>query len=270
LTQSPHVTSEAPPQAALKHWRTFGAAEWSHVKEGVIGLVLGSLLPVGVFYVAFQTQGFSAAVLIVLGWSALVFAWHYRRTGGADVFSATTFALACVKAVAGLASQNTWLYLAWPSLENLVYGTSFFGSALLGKPLLALYAERLYPIPTAVRGSTAFRRAFLVASSAWLVGHGLRAVVRLWLLLHTPSVLADQLPAGFAPGLLTAGPTLSLAQYLIVDTVAGWPINVSLFAFSAWYPLRALRRAGYMTSPRPITAIDAVELAVEETAPTTV
>ncbi len=206
------------------------------------------MLPVALFYVAYQTWGFSAAVVLVLIWSALVFALHYRRTRGADVFSATTFGFACVKAGAGLLSQNTILYLAWPSLENIVYGTAFFGSALAGKPLLALYAERLYPIPPAVRQSAAFRRAFLVASSVWLVGHSLRAVVRLWLLANLP-----------------------LGLYLIADTVAGWPINVSLVAFTTWYPLRELRRAGFMNvMPQPIEVLDAVELVVEEAAPTTV
>jgi intracellular septation protein A len=236
---------ESPP--TLKHWRSFGAAEWRHVKDGALGLLLGSLLPVALFYVGYQVWGFSAAVVIVLVWSALVFTWHYRRTGGADVFSATTFGFACVKATAGLASQNTWLYLAWPSLENLVYGTAFFGSALLGRPLLALYAERLYPINSEVRASDAFQRAFLIVSAAWLVGHSLRAVIRLWLLAH-----------------------LSLELYLIADTVSGWPINVSLVAFTTWYPLRALHRAGYMTEPKALGTLDAVELAVEESAPTTV
>ncbi len=232
----------------LKHWRTFGAAEWTHVKEGAIGLGLGSLLPVAIFYVAFRTWGFSAAVIVVLTWSAAVFAWHYRRTGGGDVFSATTFAFACVKAGAGLLSQNPYLYLAWPSLENVIYGTAFFGSALLGRPLLALFAQRLYPIPPSVRQSATFRRAFLITSAAWLVGHTLRAVVRLWLLNNLP-----------------------LELYLIGDTVAGWPINISLATFTAWYPLRELRRAGFMSvAPREITALDAVELAVEEAAPTTV
>lgn len=232
----------------LKHWRSFGPGEWQHVKEGAIGLVLGSLLPVALFYVAYQTWGFSTAVVLVLTWSAIVFAFHYRRTHGIDVFSATTFVFACIKAAAGLVSQNTTLYLAWPSLENLVYGTAFFVSALVGKPLLALYAQRLYPIPPRVQDSPAFRRAFLVASSAWLVGHSLRAVVRLWLLAHLP-----------------------LGLYLIADTVAGWPINMALVAFTTWYPLRELRRAGFISvAPRPIDALDAVELAVEETAPTTV
>jgi hypothetical protein len=245
-------------QVRIKHWRTFGPEEWGHVKEGAVGVVLGSLLPVLFFYVAYRSWGFAAAVVVVLSWSATVFAWHYRRGRGADIFSATTFGFACVKATAGLVSQSALpdgapvsavtLYLAWPSLENVIYGTAFFASAVLGRPLLALYAQRLYPIPLRVRTSSTFRRAFLIASAVWLGGHGLRAVVRLWLLANLP-----------------------LELYLIADTVAGWPINVSLVAFTAWYPLRELRRAGFMSVARvPITAIDAVELAVEEAAPSTV
>jgi hypothetical protein len=245
-------------QLTIKHWRSFGVEEWGHVKEGLTGLVLGSLLPVGLFYVAYRTWGFSAAVVVVLSWSAGVFAWHYRRGRGADVFSATTFGFACVKATAGLVSQTAipegaplsavTLYLAWPSLENLIYGAAFFGSALLGRPLLALFAQRLYPIPPSVRSTSTFRRAFVIASAAWLCGHALRAVVRLWLLA-----------------------TLPLELYLIADTVAGWPINISLVAFTTWYPLRQLRRAGLVSAaPVALSAADAVELAVEEAAPSTV
>jgi hypothetical protein len=234
--------------ASIKHWRAFGPAEWGHVREGVLGLVLGSLLPVGVFYTTYRLFEFSAAVIAVLTWSLLIFIWHRRRTGGADVFSATTFVFACTKAAAGLFSQNPMLYLAWPSLENLIYGTAFFGSALLGAPLLALFAQRLYPIPPEVRATRAFRRAFIVTSAAWLIGHSLRAVVRLWLLFNLP-----------------------LELYLIADTVAGWPINGGLVAFTFWYPLRQLRRAGFMSvRPAPIAALDAVELGIEEAAPGTV
>src|SRR5207248_7552500 len=119
---------------------------------------------------------------------------------------------------------------------------------VLGRPLLALFAQRLYPIPASVRVSPTFRRAFLVVSAAWLCGHALRAVVRLWLLANLP-----------------------LEMYLIADTVAGWPINISLVAFTTWYPLRELRRAGLMSSiPPQLSVVDAVELAVEESSPSTV
>jgi intracellular septation protein A len=250
MTTPPASASEVSAQPSIKHWRTFGAAEWGHVREGILGLVLGSLLPVVLFYVGLRGWGFSEAVLMVLAWSGAVFVWHYRRTRGADVFSASTFGFACVKAAAGLVSQNQTLYLAWASVENIIYGVAFFGSAVLDRPLLALYAQRLYPIPAGVRRSGAFRRAFLITSAVWLGGHTLRAVLRLWLLLYL---------------------RLDLPLYLVVDTVVGWPINIWLFGFTAWFPLRELRQAGFMSvAPRPIGIIDAVELAVEESAPTTV
>ncbi|HEV7663367.1 MAG TPA: VC0807 family protein [Chloroflexota bacterium] len=235
-------------EPAIKHWRTFGAAEWGHVKEGALGLVLGSLLPVLLFYVTFRSLSFGPAVVAVLTWSTLIFVWHLRRTGGADVFSATTFGFACVKAAAGLVSGDTWVYLAWPSLENVIYGTAFFASALLGRPLLALYAQRLYPVPADVRTSRQFKRAFVITSAVWLVGHSVRAALRLWLLA-----------------------TLPLEVYLVADTVAGWPINATLVVFTTWFPLRQLRRAGFMSvRTREISAIDAIELVVEESVPTTV
>ncbi len=232
----------------IKHWRTFGTAEWGHVREGAIGLALGSLLPVVLFYVTYRTWGFQQAVAVVLIWSTGVFAWHWRRTGGPDVFSATTFAFACMKATAGAVSNNQMLYLAFPSVENLIYGLAFLISALLGKPLLALYAQRLYPIPHSVRATSTFRSAFIVVSLVWLCGHTVRGVVRLLLLV-----------------------TLPLELYLIADTVAGWPINATMVAFTAWYPLRRLHQAGFMSvQPAPLSALEAIELVVEEAEPETV
>jgi len=99
-----------------------------------------------------------------------------------------------------------------------------------------------------VRASSTFKRAFVVASGAWLVGHSVRGILRLWLLS-----------------------TLPLELYLIADTVAGWPINITLVAFTTWYPLRSLRRAGLMDAqPKQLSSMDTVELVVEETAPGTV
>lgn len=224
----------------LKHWRAFGPSEWGHVADGARGLVVGGLLPVALFYGTLRLWSFPAAVLVVLGWSAAVFAWHRRRTGGADVFSASTFGFAGLQAGVGLLSGDPTTYLAVPSLENLVYGTAFLGSALLGRPILALYARRLYPVPGAVRATAAFRHAFLVVSLGWFVGLGLRAAVRLWLLFNLP-----------------------LETYLVVNTLAGWSFSLTLVLFTIWYPLRALGRADLIAG-RP--ALEGLE-AVEEAAP---
>jgi hypothetical protein len=223
--------------ARMKDWRAFGAEEWRHVKEGARGLALGSVLPVGIFYAGFRLWSFPAAVVAVLAWASLVFAWHRRSTGRADVFSASAFGFACLQAAVGLATQSPNAYLAVPSLENLVLGSVFFGSALFGRPLLAAYAQRLYPIPPNVRASRPFQRAFLVLSAAWFVVLCLRATLRLWML----SVLPIEI-------------------YLVANTVAGWPFNVGLVALTVWYPLRQLRRAGLVVD----APVGDVEEAVEE------
>lgn len=227
--------------AAVKHWRSFGDEEWRHVQSGAQGLLLGSVLPVFLFYIVYRGSpvtdpivaalgwsSFTAAIVVVLGWSALIFGLHRRRTGSADVFSALTFVFACLQALIGLVSQDPFLYLAAPSLENMLFATAFLGSAAAGRPILSLYAQRLYPIPLDVRRSAAYRRAFLVTSGVWFVGLTLRALLRLALLRVWS--------AGIIP----------LEWYLVVNTVSGWPINIFLVSFTVWFPLRALQRAGLM------------------------
>jgi intracellular septation protein A len=235
--------SAPQPNAAVqsaKHWRAFGREEWGHVRDGAVGLALGGVLPVALFYVGFRAFSFPVAVTAVLVWSAGVFAWHWRRTGGADVFSAATFGFACLQALVGLVSRSPALYLAWPTIENLLYGAVFFGSALAGHPLLGLYARRLYPLPPTVQDSPTFKRALLVVSALWLVGLGLRGAVRLVLLAILP-----------------------LEVYLVANTVAGWPFHAGLVILTVWYPLRALRHAGLLADAPPV--VGDVEEAVEET-----
>jgi intracellular septation protein A len=202
-------------------WYDFGGAEWAHVRDGAFDFALGTLVPVAGFYVAYRLLTFDAAVILILVWAGTILARHYWRTRELDVFSLTTLVLACVKAAAGLVSNDVRLYLVWPSIENLLYGTTFLVSAWLGHPVLALYARRLYPIPAAVTRSHTFRRGFVVASLAWAIVSLVRAGLRLWLVA-----------------------SLQVGLFLLVDSVIGWPMYMAMLWFSAWYPLHVLRRDG--------------------------
>lgn len=217
------VEVRAAEPFVLLEWYDFGPTEWAHVRAGVLSFFLGTVLPMGSFYLVYRVLTFQLAVLAVLTWALAVFAWHYWRAREFDVFSMTTVALACLKATAGVVSGSQTLYLVWPSMENLLYGSVFLGSALLGWPLLAVYAARLYPIPAAVTRMPAFRKGFLGASLAWAVGSCFRAALRVWLVGH-----------------------LSLETFLLVDSAIGWPVNLALIWFTAWYPLRTLEREGHL------------------------
>ena len=236
----PHLTQPDEP-LHLKHWRHFGRQEWRHVGDGIKGFLLGSALPLISFYAALKWWNLSGAVLVVLGWSAVVFVWHRRRTGQSDVFSAVTFGFAFLEAIVGLVSQNVFLYLATPTLKNLVFAIAFLISAWANRPIVGLYAQRLYPIPPGVRTAPAYQHAFRAASVVWAVGLSLRGATRIWLLT-----------------------TLPLELYLIVDnTLVGWSFSAVMISFTVWYPLRTLKRAGLMAAS-PVT-LDAVEVAEEVT-----
>jgi intracellular septation protein A len=209
--------------AEVLEWYDFGQAEWRHVTRGASDFVLGTVLPVGSFYLLYRLFSFPVAVLAVLVWTACVFTWHYWRTRTLDVFSLTTLVLACIKASAGVASGDVRLYLVWPSLENLFWAGVFLCSALLGRPLLGMYAQRLYPIPSDVSRSAEFQHGFLGASIAWALVSLLRASLRLWLVMN-----------------------LAVGVFLLVDSVIGWPVYAVLIWFSAWYPLRVLRQSGHV------------------------
>ena len=208
-------------QSELLEWYDFTQAEWTHVGRGALDFGIGTLAPVGGFYLLYRALNFQLAVFTVFGWAAAVFIWHVWRIRRVEVFSLTTMVLAGVKATAGLVSGDVRLYLLWPSLENIFYAIVFFGSAQLGRPLLAVYAQRLYPIPDGVRCSVAFRRAFFGASVAWAAVSVVRAGLRVVLVSH-----------------------LSFGTFLVVDSVIGWPMYAALLWFTAWFPLRTLRQAG--------------------------
>lgn len=233
---------------AVKHWRSFGPEEWAHVQEGAWGFFLGSVAPVLLYFLVRQALSFGAAVAAVLTWSALVFALHWRRTSGLDVFSAVTFGFACLQAFIGMLWRNEFLYLAAPSLENAVEGAVLLGSALLGRPIIALYVRRLYPFPPRIETVAVFKRAFLAVSLLWCVLLLLRAGVRLYLLT------------------LWQQGVLPLEWYLVANTVSGWPINITLAAFTFWWPLRALDRAGLMAE-LPTLGAREVEDALTDAAP---
>lgn len=215
-------TPDHAPDLSVRHWRDFRREDWLHVRGGVLGALFGTVLPLASFYAAYRLATFTLAVVLVLAWSLAVFLGHLRRTRRADIFSLTTMLLACLKAAAGLASQSLTLYLLWPSIENLIYAGVLLGSALLGRPVLAAYAERVYPIPASLRATPRFKAVMLRASAVWAGGNLLRAVTR-------PLLLAS----------------LTLAPFLAADTALSWVIGAAMVGFTVWYPLRALGiRAG--------------------------
>ena len=187
----------------------------------MLGLVLGSLLPVALFLRA-AIVGLSVAVTsLSWTWSAAVFrgttVGRAAPTSSAPPPSASP---AIIKATAGIVSQDQTLYLGWASPKIWSTASPFrIGSA--GPPLVA-GAVRPAPVPdpaerTAHRArfaahSSSRRQSGCAATACAILRCGYHAVPKVPDLLGVPG-------GGYGRG-------------------AGQSISRS-FAFTAWYPLRA-------------------------------
>jgi len=90
VSSPPALVDSVTPGAAsresgvLLEWYDFGRGEWRHVGQGALDFLLGSALPIGVFYVICQMGSFQLAVLAVLGWSSST-ADRHAFTGGLQI-----------------------------------------------------------------------------------------------------------------------------------------------------------------------------------------
>jgi len=99
-----------------------------------------------------------------------------------------------VNAVGGLLGTGIAVYIAlrtgtvegffWPKVaQNAIYGTVFLVSVLVRRPLMGYLAQGFYRWPSGYVRDDRVRPAFTVASLAWVVLFGVRAVVYTVLIL---------------------------------------------------------------------------------------
>lgn len=171
------------------------------------------------FYVGWKLVGLPLGIGAATATSVLAHRLE-RRAGRPGVLARFALGLVFLQAVIGLASGSERVYLAQPVLVNGLLGLVFLGSVALRRPLAAMFADEVFPIPGDVRSSRTFRRAFARVSLVWGVYLCLRCVFRLYL--------------------LTAG---SVEAYLVINFVTGMPSTALLLSWSIWYAVRVFRRS---------------------------
>lgn len=137
-----------------------------------------------------------------------------------------------MNAVGGLLGTGIAVYIAlrtgdpvnffWPKVaQNAAYGAAFLISILVRRPLLGLAAQAVYRLPPEYLKDPRVRPAYTVASFAWVLLFGVRAVV------YTVLILAGK------------------AEWLgAVVLVLGWPAFAGTVFFSYRYVTWRLHRSG--------------------------
>lgn len=188
------------------------------MQRGLPTFAVEGFAPILLFYVLWNLAGLVPAIVAATALSGTIVAWQVRRgRGGALAVVAMIFLL--IQAVVGLASQSATVYLAQPVVLSACWGVAYFGSVVVGRPLIGVFANVWYPFPPAFRASEPYRREFSLQSVVWGIYCLVRAALRLAVLL--------------GPG---------IGSFVLVSLLTGAPIFVALVFWGIWHARRSFQK----------------------------
>jgi hypothetical protein len=186
--------------------------------RGVPQFGVESIVPVVVFYGAWKLTGLASAVVCATVLSLAIAAWQIRANrGGALAIATAVFVV--IQALVALAAHSATVYLAQPVVLSACWAFAYFGSAIIGRPLIGVFANAWYPFPPAFRASAPYRREFGMQSVVWGAYCLGRAVVRLVALLGS-----------------------GVGSFVLVSAITGPPILIVLLGWSVWHARRTFTR----------------------------
>lgn len=187
-------------------------------------VALGVLIPQLLFYAGLQQATLTVALVAAGGWTVGLQLYDLARRRSVDPFLLYGIVFTVLQAAAALYARNPWIYAGGGVVENLLEGLVLLGSAVVCRPLLVSVVN------AALRGQAQ-------AVVTLPMRAGLERLTALWALALL----------GRSVGLYAALAHLPMGQFLLVNTLAGWPLN-GVGVFLSLVYLRAQLRSG--TTPR--------------------
>jgi intracellular septation protein A len=175
--------------------------------------------PVLTFYVVWKLAGIVWGILAATAVALLALRYE-RSRDRSGVLVKVALVLILIQAVVGIVTRSAEVYLIQPVIISGLWGVAFIGSAMIGRPLTAVFANELFPFPEEVRQSETYRRVFTRLSYAWGAYQLFRSALRAVTLLG-----------------------LGVDLYVLVNAVTGVPMIVGMMSWSIWYAVRSFRRS---------------------------
>ena len=190
----------------------------SLLQRGLPRLGIESIVPVVVFYGAWKLLGLAGAVVSATVISLAIAGWQIRRERGGALAVATAI-FVIIQALVALAAHSATVYLAQPVVLSACWGFVYFGSVIVGRPLIGVFANAWYPFPPEFRASAPYRREFGMQSIVWGIYCLGRAALRLVVLLGS-----------------------GVGSFVFVSVATGAPILVALVFWGIWHARRKFTR----------------------------
>jgi hypothetical protein len=155
-------------------------------RRAVPPFIEGTLLPLGLFYLAMWALGIWGAIVISLTWSWGIVAVRLmtgRRVPGLVLIGAV--ALTARSLISYLAASE-FMYFLQPTLATVLLAAAFLLSVPSGRPLAARLANDFLPMPGWFASHPAIRRFFIRITILWGGIQLANAGLALWLLVSQP------------------------------------------------------------------------------------
>jgi hypothetical protein len=213
---SPRTDDETrAPKSALPRRHVLSAV----ARRGLPGIIEASLVPSAIFLIVTGSLGTTWAMVTVLLWG---FATIVRRlVRGKEVPSVLALAMfgLTVKTLVGVVSGSTFAYFLQPVATTVAIGAVFFGSVLVGRPVIARIAHDFCPISPEVAARPSVMRLFMGLTVLW-------ATVQL-------------VNAGATFGMLVSLPT---TLFVVLKPAASLLITATAVTITVWWALRTAHR----------------------------
>ncbi len=199
----------------------------SLMQRGLPQFGIESIVPVVVFYGAWKLLGLAGAVVCAMFLSLVIAGWQIRRQRGGALAVATAI-FVVIQALVALAANSATVYLAQPVVLSACWGLAYFGSVIVGRPLIGVFANVWYPFPPEFRASAPYRREFGMQSVVWGIYCLGRAALRLVVLLGS-----------------------GVGSFVLVSVVTGAPILAALVFWGIWHARLTFTRLAVAPETEP-------------------
>ena len=190
----------------------------SEVRTLPARFALGVLVPQLLFYLGLRSGGLVAALVVAGGWTVGFQLYDLARRRHWDPFLVYGLLFTLVQGAVAFSTRSPAVYAGGGVVENLIGGGLRLGSVVFCRPLLV-------EVLSAVIGE----RAVLTLPVRAVLWH----LTVLWAVLF----LARSV------GLYVALTHLTIGQFLIINTLAGWPLNGVGALLSLAYVRVGIRKA---------------------------
>jgi intracellular septation protein A len=182
-------------------------------------LVRDAFGPLAIFFAGWKLIALPVGIVAAMLFGAAIYT-HERRNDRPAMIVRVALVFVLIRGVVGLASNSARAYLAMEIGLDALIACIVLGLLARGRPLAAVFAQEVFPLPREMSESDTFRHAMRTITLVWGLYFLARSLVRLAALL-----------------------TLTTNGYVLVASLSDAPFLIGILAWSVHYTTRAFRKS---------------------------